>query len=633
VKKKFRAPELVAHSRLEQFYNQGIPTLALVLMFAGLGTAACNQKKSSSKPAPSPSPQVSADPKPAPPESANGTGTSGQFVGTQDLQPFDDVTPQSGNALPQQMNEVAQLIYGYDLPFDSYNIEGFVPSQAEVAAEQCMNEYLAQIKFQQADQASSGTTNPNVTAVVPEKTVFNSCFDQRKGVSGSKINTDFKVNIYLNCVELNGQTGPNLANVLVTAPEWNRGFCEVGTKSEVRYNISLEVQQANTAATNPNQSPAQANPSQNAGQTLRYYKRTKALTSTTAGSCSWTWSQTERVKSFNDCVFLDRIDVGPSSTARFAYAEFDRVTGQQSLAGGFQFTGGQAKVRLNNIEGAIAFNTNSTPSWSMTKSGTQTPVTGQVTIPAGHGIAPTVFPGSNGTGYPATPGQGGAGQPYQPGQAGTYVPITGPGGAQELRCDSRVSVQNIQSFGNGYVTQHSIPVGNATYYAGYFHPNQTDTKISFLAKIENNQLAWCRTYVVKNNGSSEGLFVAAIGDQYYTAFVSNRDVYIPIGSAVFQNVRSPQDTPSIYIVKFDAGTGNPTNATWFNPFTTDNAKLSTVILDGQQLGQGSVRLRAFLTGAKPPGCDTPGTGDYGILLKSDLSGLVNERAEYCPSQR
>jgi hypothetical protein len=611
----------------------GIPALALGLAVAGLAATGCNNKKSSSKPNPTPSPQVSTEPKPAPPESANGTGTSGQFVGTQDLQPFADVTPQSGSALPQQMNELSQLIYGYDLPFDGYTVEGFVPSQAEVAAEQCMNDYLAQIKFQQADQTSSGGTNPSVTAVVPEKSVFENCMKQKNIVAGSDIKTDTKVNIYLTC-EGNGQTGPNLANVLVTAPEWNRGFCEVGTKSEVRYNISLEVQQPRAAATNPNQSPVQANPSQTTGDVLRYYKRTKALTSTSAGSCSWTWSQTERVKTFNDCVFLDRIDVGPSSTARFAYAEFDRVTGQQSLGGGFLYNGGRAKVRLNNIEGEIAFSGNTPPRWSMTKSGTQAAVTGQVTIPSGHGIAPTVFPGSGGTAYqPGTPGQG---QPYQPGQPGTYVPITGPGGAQELRCDSRVSVQNIQSLGNGYVTQHSIPAGNATYYAGYFHPNQTDAKTSFVVKIENNQLAWCRTYVVNNIGSSEGLFVAAIGDQYYAALVSNQDVYIPIstgGSAVFQNVRSPQNTPSIYLVKFEPSTGNPMNATWFNPSTTEGARLSTVILDGQQLGQGSVRLRAFLTQARPPGCDTTGTGDYGILLKSDLSGLVSDRAEFCPNQQ
>jgi hypothetical protein len=615
-----------------------IPALALGLAVAGLAATGCNNKKSSSKPNPTPSPQVSTEPTPAPPESANGTGTSGQFVGTQDLQPFVDVTPQSGSALPQQMNELSQLIYGYDLPFDGYTVEGFVPSQAEVAAEQCMNDYLAQIKFQKADQTGlpAGAADPSFTAVVPEKTVFNTCFDQKKGPSSSEIKTDFKVNIYFRC-EGNGQTGPNLENITVTAPEWNRGFCEIGTKSEVRYNISVEVQQARTATTNPNQSPVQANPNHNAGDgVLRYYKRTKALTSTTAGACSWTWTPTERVKTFNDCVFLDRIDVGPSSSARFAKVELDRVTGQQSLGGGFQFTGGQAKVRLNNIEGEIVFSANAAPGWSMKKSGTQAPVTGQVTIPSGHGIAPTVFPGSGGTAYPGNPGQGGPGQPYQPGQPGTYVPITGPGGTQELRCDSRVSVQNIQSLGNGYVTQHSIPAGSATYYAGYFHPNQTDARTSFVAKIENNQLAWCRTYVVNNIGSSEGLFVAAIGDQYYAALVSNQDVYIPIstgGSAVFQNVRSPQNTPSIYLVKFEPSTGNPMNATWFNPSTTEGARLSTVILDGQQLGQGSVRLRAFLTQARPPGCDASGTGDYGILLKSDLSGLVSGRAEFCPNQQ
>lgn len=652
MKNNFRAPELKAHPELEhsdphrhrqrQMFRvisfpmnprsaAAIPALALIMGMSGFSLTACNKKSSAKKTNPaasaSPNPQKEI---PERPEGADGTGTAPPFVGTQDFQPYADLTPQTGKALPQQMNELGALIYGYDLPFDVYSVENFVPSPAEEAGEQCLNDYLSQIKFQLAAQTGNqpaGATpsdDANFNAVVPDKAVFNTCMEQKQRSTPSLagISTDFKVNIFLSC-QGNGKTGPNLANVAVTAPEWHKGFCETGTKSEVRYNISLEVKQTKTAANSPNQSPVQASPAQTNGDgILRYYKRTKALTSRSAGTCTWTKSPAENVKSFNDCVFLDRVDVQNNATARFAYVEFDRVVGQQSLSGGFQFTGGRAKVRLNNFEGEITFRPSGAPAWSMTKSGTQNATPGQLAIPQGHGMAPTGVPGGG-----AGPGPGGSSQ------TGVITWITGPAGEQELRCGPQVTAQNIRGTGNGFVTQHSLELGNISYHAGYFHENQTDARTSFLARIENNQIVWCRTYVVKNVGSSEGLFIAIVGGQLYGAFVSNKDVYIPIGSAVYQSVRSPQDIPSIYLVKFEPTTGNPMNATWFNTFSAEGAALRTVILDGQQLGEGFVRLRAFLTQARPPGCDATATGDYGIVLKSDLSALANERAEFCPGQQ
>jgi hypothetical protein len=165
------------------------------------------------------------------------------------------------------------------------------------------------------------------------------------------------------------------------------------------------------------------------------------------------------------------------------------------------------------------------------------------------------------------------------------------------------------------------------------HPNQSEDRHSFIARVRGNQLLWCRTYMIQQpqGSSSEGVFIGDVGGgQFYAAFVTRQNLYVPVGNPVYQATRPTQDSPAVYIAKFDPNTGNVSNATWFDMFSSPSGAFSTVVIDAQGTQPGNIRLRAVVTQAKAPGCTTTGTGNYGIWLRADLSALSSQQAEFCP---
>jgi hypothetical protein len=605
----------------------GWAVMGLVCLLA----AGCKEqrKKSAAKQQP---PQTQPKPPPPdapPPASANDGFGVPPFVTQADLRPLADLASQSPRSLNQQLNEIGELIYGYNLPFGRYTLDPAArpPSAAEVAAEECMNSWLSGVTFV-TDREKPGGFRAND----PDRGVFEQCMQSKQIVVGTEIKYNFRHNIAFECTPFGADQGPgqnpvqgpgqspvqgqvpggpqgfpDLSGQSVVSPAFSKGYCEQGQRASVRYNVQVEVRQVGADQ-----------------KELRLYRRTKALTDRSGGGlCTWTWDQARRAKIFSDCVFLDRVDASGTATHRFVLVSFDRVEGQQSASGGFIYTGGTASVQLNDYKGTITFVPQGAPSWAMAKEGGKDQARGPLAIPQGHGLPPGSYPGGGGPGT-------------NPGGGWGYIPVVGPNGAQEQQCDPRVTPENIElsgGMGNGVVSLWRREIGDSVYHAGYVHPDRTNMRQSFIARVRGNVRVWCRTYLVQSgpNLSSEGVFIDYLGgDQMHAAFVTRHNVYVPVGTPVYQSNRPAQESPAVYLVALEPNTGNVRKASWFDVFSQPAGAFSSVVLDAQGLPQGLIRLRAFVTQAQATGCPNQGTGTYGVVLRGDLSGLAAQQAENCP---
>jgi hypothetical protein len=575
---------------------------ALLTLATGLSGilifGSCEQKKSKPQqkqqgntnptpesPAPEPTPET-----PETPETTDGTGPNPPFVTPDSFNPYSTVTPQSGNRINEMMNEVSNLIYGFNTRYQPFIIESYTPSILETEATQCANSDLDQSVFSQ--------TNTGYTVGRTDASRFTNCINSIGNRVTNRFTSEAQWNVGYDC---KGQTY-ELNNVPLTDIRVSKGLCEYGSAATFRYNGSVTAQEF-----------------ADAGQTqvLRFFKRTVAISDKAGGNCAWTWNGSERVKVFSDCVFLDRVDGSNQTSTRFVMVTFDRVVGQTSNNGGFLYTGGVANVIYNNWRGQITFNGTNRPTWQMRQDNSNTQLTGELSIPNGHGGQPNLLPGDSGTANGSQPAFG----------SEAFIPAGGTGG-NEFRCASSITVSNLVAEGNGVVPLYTFDTGTTTYYTGYVHETPNSEKQAFVARVANNQLVWCRTLTTQASGRSQGAFVGVARGSLYVIFVANQGSFPTVGTAYIPNHPAP-GRDIAYIARLSEASGNLLNATWFDFTTNGSGSFSTLLIDDQGAPTDQLRLRAYLANAQPPSCQRTATGEYATGVRLDLSGIASS-ALACP---
>lgn len=582
-----------------------LPIATLALPGLGLTVSCKPQKKQEAatpetpvqEPEGTPPPPSGPDPKVV--NDGHGTQPSPSLQPT-DFEPSESPNPQSGNALAQQMNQVNELISSFDFQLKPYSgLENYQASPHEMQAEGCLNDYLARSKFVRRN------TDGHIEVETLNPSIFSECLKTNPVQSATGKTATFGTNFYFSCSGTE-PTGPNLDGLPTTAPEWTKRYCESGQSASVRYEIRIQAKETG----------------QN-GETLRSFRRLKALSSRSGQECSWDYQPAQQLRVFKDCVFIERIDNNDSTSSLFVSVEFSNVTARV-FQGGMSYVGGTAKVRFNNFTGTITFQENGAHTWSLKEEGTDKTQTGIISSNSGtlgQAIAPN-------------PAQYPYGTSYEGAKPLSYTPVTSADNGREITCSPLVSAQNIEiggGLGNGAVSQfRTVHPSGAIFHAGYVYDDATGTRKPFIAQIANNVLVWCRTYMVQNIGTAQGVWIGDIGAaQYYAAFVADQPSFAPVGQA-FQATRPPEQKAVIYLAQFDPATGNVLAGSWFDILQTPGASFSTVLLDAAGLSRGQVRLRAYMSNNQGPGCPRVASGNYGIVLRGDLSGLATTNAEFCP---
>lgn len=589
-------------SPLGQCRHRAVVLIGVSATLAGtLLLSSCEKKKSKSTPKQQASAQPTGEPAvmltPTPVAEANpadidGQGTAPSFVTPENFNPYSTVTPQTGSRMNAMMNEVANLIYGFNARYQAFTVESYTPTALETEATGCANTDLQQSIF---TASGSGYT---ISGRDPNH--FKTCINN----TGNRVTNPYKTEAQWNVdYDCQGQQY-DLNNIGLTDTRVSRGLCETGTAATFRFNGSVTAQEFGDASL---------------AQVVRFFKRTIAISNNAGGNCAWTWNDAEKVKVFNDCVFLDRVDGNNQTSTRFVLVTFDRVVGQTSNSGGFLYTGGVANVIYNNWRGQIAFDGTNRPKWVMKQDGSNTQLTGELAVPAGHGGQPSVQPGIGVTGN----------SPTNLGDTGfeAYVPAGGPG-TNEVRCASSITTSNINSEGNGVVPLYAFQSGSSTYYTGYVHESPNAEKQAFVARVANDQLVWCRTLATQVIGRSQGAFVGLLGGSLYVVFVSNQNNYPVVGTS-YMGSHPAVGRDVAYIARLSEWSGNLLNATWFDFTTNGGGNFPTILIDEQAVAADQVRLRAYLANAQAPTCQRAATGEYAVGLKRDLSGIAST-AQACP---
>jgi hypothetical protein len=316
----------------------------------GIFASSCTDKKKSTAASPQPEkPKVETANPPAPPapvvpapNTSDGTVTGGggtttgtspttpstggdgqqPFVTTETIAPPQTAPVSGQTVVPQAVaNELAGLASTFRPPYGPTEASTYQKTAFEERLISCVNQWLEQTKIQVAGDKMTFTSSVDVNECV-------------KGVTVANIgNFTFNHNIKLRC---EGKDLSELNDKFMTDAAFALNFCKDGSGGEFLYNVVIEAKE-----TDKN------------NQVVRVYKRTKAITSKTGGTCAFT-NSADGVRTWNECVWLDRID---GKDGVIHYANFTTKSGAQSTFKdkGFAFKSGQADVVLDDYKGSFTF--------------------------------------------------------------------------------------------------------------------------------------------------------------------------------------------------------------------------------------------------------------------------------------